>query len=184
MSDPNDLAAFLDLGWESLERTFRARDPLARHPVLATVAPDGSPQARTVVLRALKRASATVEVHTDRDSEKVVALRHAPKAQMQIWDAPAQIQLRIDLRMEVITGAEAAQRWGDVPEPSRYSYGKRPAVGTPIARADAYDVTATVEYFTILRGQILRMDVLELAETHRRALYAPQDGWTGHWISP
>jgi drug/metabolite transporter (DMT)-like permease len=63
--------------WARLLRGVGDRHAPARHPVLATVAQGGMPQARTVVLRAADAAAGTLDIHTD------LRLRwHVPKLRL------------------------------------------------------------------------------------------------------
>ena len=64
MSDPNDLPTFLDYAWRHLIRGVADGRSPARYPTFATVAADGTPEARIVALRAASRSQSTLEVHT------------------------------------------------------------------------------------------------------------------------
>ena len=75
MSDPNDLQAFLDEGWQHLRRGVADARAPARQLVLATVSREGAPEARAVVLRRATQSKAEVEVHTDTRTAKIKALR-------------------------------------------------------------------------------------------------------------
>ena len=55
-----------------------------RYPTFATVAADGTPEARTVALRAASRSLSTLEVHTDIATAKVVALKHFPASRFSL----------------------------------------------------------------------------------------------------
>jgi pyridoxine/pyridoxamine 5'-phosphate oxidase len=55
-ADLSDLHAQV---WTRLMRGVRDRRASSRHPTLATVTPDGKPQARTVVLRAADISAGT-----------------------------------------------------------------------------------------------------------------------------
>ena len=61
--------------WARLTRGVHDRHAPARHPTLATAAPEGRPQARTVVLRAADKAAGTLDIHTDLRSAKVKDVR-------------------------------------------------------------------------------------------------------------
>ncbi|MDW8443320.1 MAG: hypothetical protein RML45_02665 [Acetobacteraceae bacterium] len=65
--DPT-LAALLDDTWRGLVRAAADRRHPWRTPVLATVAADGAPNARTVVLRAVDPITRRLRLHTDRRS--------------------------------------------------------------------------------------------------------------------
>ncbi|MGY6410125.1 MAG: hypothetical protein ACXIUV_03735 [Alkalilacustris sp.] len=86
--DPPPWAATLPTlhaeAWARLVRGVHDRRAAARHPTLATVAADGAPQLRTVVLRAADRAQARLHVHTDLRSAKVGDLRAEPRAAVHV----------------------------------------------------------------------------------------------------
>ncbi len=184
MSDPGDLQALLDDVWRHLARGVADRQVPARHPTFATVSPDGRPQARTVVLRAATRSSATLEVHTDTRSAKITALGGTPCAQFHIWEADARLQIRLSTRVTILTGAATADRWARVPDTARVSYGTRPAPGTPIANVYDYENPHSPECFAVLSCAIEHMDIVHLDTRHRRAAFSREDGWRGVWLAP
>ena len=67
--------------WARLTRGVHDWHAPARHPTLATVTPEGRPQARTVVLRAADKAAGALDIYTDLHSSKVeyadIALENA-----------------------------------------------------------------------------------------------------------
>jgi pyridoxamine 5'-phosphate oxidase len=107
-SDPHpwasDLAGLHSEVWLRLTRGVHDRHAPARHPTLATVSPDGRPQARTVVLRAADKAAGTLDIHTDLRSAKVADLRATPFAALHVWDAAAHLQLRLEAQFTLLTG--------------------------------------------------------------------------------
>jgi len=92
-------AAFLDYllddVWDILAQGVRVRFAAAHTPTLATLR-NGAPNVRTVVLRAVSRASAMIFVHADRHSGKVQELIHQPACSLHIFDAGRRVQLRIE----------------------------------------------------------------------------------------
>lgn len=186
--DPHPWAAqadtLLDQVWARLSRGVGDRHAAARHPTLATLSPDGMPQLRTVVLRGADRGAGVLEVHTDLHSAKVAALRRHPQAGLHVWDAGAHLQTRIEAQALILSGAEVAAIWARVPDPSRQAYGTRPAPGTPIGDALAYDKPADPAAFAVLRLTITAIDALHLGPRHRRARYTRETGWQGQWLAP
>ena len=170
--------------WANLLAGVRDRNAPARHVVLATLGPDGWPEARTVVLRGADRAAALLEVHTDLHSGKVASLAALPRAALHVWDAAEQLQIRVQARVTVHSGAEVAAAWAKVPDPSRQSYGVTPPPGQPIAEALAYEKVPDPATFAILRCQAEAIDAVHLGERHRRARFERGDGWAGQWLSP
>lgn len=184
MSDPNDLKAFWNDAWAHLAQGVADGTSPARYPTFATVGPDSVPQARTVVLRGADRAAASVEVHTDIETDKVTALRHTPMAALHIWLPAADLQIRLTARVEILTGAQVDAAWAQVPVTARVSYGTQPVPGTPIAEVHAYEKPADRSRFAVLKCQLTQMDLVHLDVRHRRAVFTAQDGWQGRWLAP
>ncbi len=170
--------------WTRLIRGVHDRRAAARHPTLATVALDGSPQARTVVLRAADRASATLRVYTDAQSAKMDELQAHPHAALHVWDSGAHLQIRLAARVSVRTGDEVAGLWAQLPEAARLSFGCTPASGQPIPDALAYRKVPDPAVFAVLELRLQAMDIVHLGPQHRRARYARADGWAGVWCAP
>ena len=80
----SDLAQLYAEAWLRLARGVHDRHAPARHPTLATVSPDGRPQARTVVLRAADITAATLDIHTDLRSAKIGDLCATPFAALHV----------------------------------------------------------------------------------------------------
>ncbi len=170
--------------WTRLIRGVHDRRAAARHPTLATVAPDGSPQARTVVLRAADRASATLRVYTDAQSAKMTELRTRPLAALHVWDSGAHLQMRLATHVTVHSGDAVANLWAKLPEEARLSYGCTPAPGQPIPDALAYRKTPDPSVFTVLELRLQAMDIVHLGPQHRRARFSRIEGWAGIWCAP
>lgn len=184
MSDPADLRAFLDHAWQRLSRGVADRRSDARNVAFATVSSEGMPEVRTVVLRAARQSRAVVEVHTDVASAKIAALEAGSDAQLMIWDARAKLQLRLSARVEILGGEAVADIWAKVPEASRVSYGKTPALASPIEHPHAYEVLSDRDAFRVLRCHLQRIDLVELGEIHRRAIFHANMDWRGEWVVP
>lgn len=184
MSDPGDLAAFLDMAWHHLMRGVADASEPARYPTFATVSPDGWPEARTVALRQAARARSFLEVHTDIETPKVASLRATPRAQLHIWCPKSDLQIRISATVQVLRGAQIDDQWAKVPPASRVSYGTVPAPGTPIASVYAYEKPAARARFAVLRCHLVEMDLVDLGQRHRRAIYRTDTDWQGNWVAP
>lgn len=187
-TDPHLWATELDTlraqVWARLVRGVGDRHAPARHPTFATVSPDGTPEVRTVVLRAADPVTGTVDVHTDLRSAKVAALRRTPVAALHIWDSNAHLQTRLTTSVEVLRGEAVAALWQRVPESSQAAYGTMPAPGTPIPSSLAYRKTPDPMAFTVLRCTVLDIDALHLGPNHRRARFERANGWCGLWLAP
>ena len=171
--------------WSCLSRGVRDRRAPSRHPTLATVSPEGWPQARTVVLRAADPAQAVLEVHTDTRSAKVAALRAAPRAALHFWDARRHLQIRLACTATLLTGDAAAAHWDRVPPAARATYGADTAPGTPIDDPMAQGHGGGQAWgFAVLCLQVHMMDLLHLGAPQRRAGYRRAQAWAGPWLAP
>lgn len=170
--------------WQRLTRGVHDRHAAARHPTLATVSPEGWPQARTVVLRAADKAHARLEIHTHLHSPKIDELRAEPRAAVHVWDSASKLQIRLTVQVEIISGPPAAQAWARVPDASRgaYSAGHRP--GEIIASSLAYTQQPDPAAFAVLVLHLEEMDLLHLGIRHRRAVFSRDSGWAGQWRVP
>ena len=184
MSDPQDLSAFLAEAWQHLGRGVADKRSPARFPTFCTVSADGKPHARTVALRAARQSDAQLEVHTDRDTPKIAHLRHTPFAAFHVWLPRADLQIRLNCTVEILTGESVSDDWQKVPPLSRVSYGTIPIPGTPIPDAFAYDKPAVQERFAVLRCTVSEIDLVHLGQPHRRARYHREDNWKGSWLAP
>lgn len=184
MNKQTELAAFLDLGWQRLTRGVADRRAAARHPVFATVSPKGHPEARTVVLRGASRSDGTVEVHTDGGSDKITSLRANPHAQLVVWDEKPKLQIRLSTTVTIHQGADVADKWRSVPDGSRMAYGATPKPGTPIPTADAYQKLASHDWFAVMVCRIDSIELMQLTDPHRRAVFSAQNDWFGEWRVP
>lgn len=135
MNDPwCDLTVLGGHLWARLERGARhAEDPF-RFVALATSGALG-PEVRTVGLRRVDAVAREVEVHSDVRTAKVAAVRLDPRAQLMLWDSVTQVQLRLSVRMVLISADEA--RWSRVPSAARLNYGTDPAPGLPLESPEA-----------------------------------------------
>jgi hypothetical protein len=161
-----------------------------RNLALASVGLDGSPQIRTVVLRAFDSGACRLDVHTDIRSAKHAELTANPLAALHGWDSADHIQLRLAGRVtlhnrDVVT----AQAWADLRPASRATYRVQPGPGTrleqpeSVAEADEADAYAC---FCVVRLQLARLEYLHLGQTsHRRARFQWEHGaMTAMWLVP
>jgi pyridoxine/pyridoxamine 5'-phosphate oxidase len=173
----------LEAAWQRLGRGVADRRAAARHPVLATQGRDGGGEARVVVLRAARRAEGRLEVHTDAASTKVAELAAEPRATLLVWDARAQLQLRLRARVTAEPGPAAA--WARMPQSARLAYGGSPPPGAEIPAPEAYAPAAEPDRFTCLACHLTEIEVLELGrDRHRRAVFRRDADWAGRWLAP
>lgn len=179
--------------------TSSRRSPL--HTLtLATVAPDGLPAARTVVLRAISFEERTARIHTDLRSPKIADLRGQPHAVL-LWYVPEwKLQLRIAANISVHhqdSVTEAA--WRETHVRSRRVYNTPHPPGTRASKPltdiapelEGQNPTAanTAPGYANFAVLIARFDALEWltlsADGNRRGELRWLDGaWHLHWLAP
>ncbi len=172
-----------DRVWDTMAQGVADADHPARYPSFATTSPDGWPEVRTVVMRAID-ADATLRIFTDLYSHKTTSLRAVPRAALHVWDADQALQIRMQAEVAILTGDTVSADWETVPDHSRQSYGTQPAPGRPIADALDYTKVPDRSTFAVLRCRIVTIDAVHLGQDHRRACYSRDDEWAGQWLSP
>jgi pyridoxamine 5'-phosphate oxidase len=165
--------------WQELTRCTADRHHEWRTPVLATIGLDGTPQARTVVLRQASKATQSLIIFTDRRTPKVAELRSHPAGVLTFWSKRLAWQCRIALNFKVLVdgpGIDAAwQRISQSSAAKDYLAAKAP--GSPIARdysSDEANASLAAHHLALLTGQISSIDWLELSQSaHRRIRFMP-----------
>jgi pyridoxine/pyridoxamine 5'-phosphate oxidase len=156
--------------WQELQRAGVDRQHEWRTPVLATTGLDALPQARTVVLREVRRSQEQLLIYTDARSPKVAELLAQPLATLLCWSNRLHWQLRLQLRFEVSQDDEETRAaWERVRQsPSASDYLAARAPGSPMAATQ--EALLETPQLAVLHGKVVRMDWLELARAgHRRA---------------
>ena len=171
--------------WLKLERATRDRHHEWRMPVLATIGKDGSPNARTVVLRHADARLQNLQFYTDRRSPKIAELTHQPAAILVFWSERLNWQLRVQVAMEVLTtGPQVDAVWERVsqsPAAGDYLCTGAPGDALPAGQAATSDATG-MHHLAILVAQVQEIDWLEIGRAgHRRAAFAAN---TWEWRVP
>ena len=187
-ADPHPWAAELDSlyahAWHRLIRGVHDRHAPARHPTLATVSPEGWPEARTVVLRAADQLSSRLEIHTNLFSPKIADLTATPVATVLVWDSRSRLQIRLQADVVIVHGAQVTSTWSAVPERSRMAYSRSSVPGQVIPAALAYESMPDPAAFAVVHLDIRMMDLLHLGTNHRRAQFTRERAWAGCWLAP
>ena len=167
MNDPT-----LETIWEGTWQLLAAGVADPQHgchwPVLASIAADGAPDARTVVLRAADRQRRELRVHSDAQAGKIAQLARDPRTCLVLHDGPARTQLRAHGRTRVHQGDEAAlHAWQALPAHSQALY-------------------AGPERFALLVISVDYLDWLLIDPAgHRRAGFAwAGETLTARWLVP
>lgn len=189
--DPTGLHDDPDRLWRRLADAAAARTPGGLKTLtLATIAPDGSPQARTVILRHADPAARTIAWHADRTSPKVDELLHDPRAVLVGWDADARLQLRLTATAALhLDDAIADAAWAAQPPGTLAIYRQTLTSGARIARPeDAVQADAPQRArFAWVVAQVAEIDWLHLGETrHARGhlMFGPGGAFQHSYLVP
>ena len=196
----DDLDASRAYAWQLLVRGANDRRSAFHTPCVANVARDGTPEARTVVLRGADPERWELRFHTDVRSGKYTALAASPQISLIAYDPGAKIQLRCRGRAELHHADEvAALAWMKSRPLSRVCYQQSSAPGTPLPsvqdvlgseaerRAGESADELGRENFAVVRILIHEIEWLYLAAAgHRRALFKRglDGGIDGQWLAP
>lgn len=185
-------AALADLRAEAeaaLAEGLRSRKSPWRCLSLATVGPDGYPQARHVVLRGFDPLARCLRFHTDVRSPKWAELARNPHVAVLGYDPARQLQIRLRGRATCHhRDALAREAWQKSHVMSRACYAAAHAPGTELEGAPSNPVYGEQgqAHFGAVVIEYGEMDVLKLSSAgHRRACF----GWTGKtyretWLAP
>lgn len=175
--------------WDALDAATSRRTAFTL-AALATVAGDGAPRVRSVILRDWDRDRAVLAFATDARSAKVRDLRADPRVALVLWDDGAQVQVRLGGRATVVADpAERRRRWEGLGERTRRGYATVPAPGDAVDGDRAGlddDEAAWFDRFAWVEVAVDRVDRLDLsAEPHDRAV-AERDlrGWRARRVAP
>ena len=185
----DDLSASCAYGWSMLERGVKDRKSAFHTPSIATISANGSPTIRTVVLRSCATAEKTLRFHTDIRSHKITELQKNPLAAMHFYDAGAKIQLRLAVRLEMLSGDAFDAAWEATRPMSRECYQVMQSPGSVIENPQhvQFDAMASQDgeaHFVPVAAHVLQMEWLYLAARgHRRALFDFEND-TQNWLVP
>lgn len=196
------LGGVLDAIWSELEGATRDRRHGFHVPAIASIGRDGTPQARSVVLRRVVRESGELHFHTDLRSPKVAEIAANPRVAWLLYDAARRLQLRIEAEAEVLCdGPRADEAWARSALSSRRCYLAPHAPGEVaeawlanipealVARVPTEEESmAGRVHFGLVVTRVLSIEWLFLAsEGHRRARFVADRGrtsWLAHWLAP
>lgn len=196
---PDDAAAIAAEAWTLLARGAGDRHSPMHTPVVASIAADGRPSTRVMVLRHADPAAATLRFHTDARSPKVAELHDRPVSILAYHPGQA-VQLRLAGSARVLGDdplADAA--WAASTKFARRCYLATAAPGTLVAeptsglpeavegrRPDPAELVPARPNFAVVVIGVTGIDWLHLAQTgHRRArLTRAGDSWHGDWLIP
>lgn len=166
--------------WSALDRASRNRESPWRTPVLATVSPEGVPEARTLVLRSVDSFSRRLELHCDSRSAKFRAIAATPRVELCFRDSQAALQVRAAGLAHVITDSPVRESaWARVPDASRRNYRSESAPGEPLPSAGARLLPDGFVHFAILQVEVERLEWLWLGNADSRPHERGRASWDG-----
>lgn len=194
------LDAIYTLLWNCLADGTRAGHQPFKVMQAATVALDGSPNVRSVVLRRVSEADNVIAFYTDLRSPKIAELRNEARIALVGADAARNVQIRVAGAARMVVD-ETARRaaWNASREPSLIVYRTAHAPGTPIEQPrdafgeppnvanTAHSADAGFDNFAIVEVRPHSLDWLDLsaADGHERARFLREGAaWSGAWIAP
>ena len=150
---------------------------------LSTVAHNGSPNSRTVVLRDFNKDNFTFTIYSDYRSQKITELNSDCRAQLLFYDAKRSVQVVVSVNCISIIKNE--NTFKSIPNYSKKDYLSKLAPGDIITSPDAIDYEKKLNYFTELELQATAIDYLQLKRNnHLRIKYISSDGWSGVFLNP
>jgi len=185
----DDLTASLTEAWGRMARGVKDRRSPFHTPVLATIGPDGAPQARTLVLRAADPAARRLRFHTDWRSHKTLALSAHPRVAVHAYCPASKIQLRLSglATHHAPLTPIAREAYARSQEKSRICYAQKLSPGAQMGAPDeAGQIEGGEENFSVIEITIDQLEWLYLyAAGHRRAFYQWQgEALTATWRAP
>ena len=196
------LAGVLDAIWSELEGAAKDRRHGFHVPALASIGRDGSPQARSVVLRRVLRETGELHFHTDLRSPKVAEIAVDPRIAWLLYDAGRRLQLRIEAEAVVVRdGPRVDEAWARSALSSRRCYLAPHAPGeiaeewianipaALVARVPTEEESAAGRvHFGLIVTKATSIEWLFLAsEGHRRARFTIDEdriSWSARWLAP
>ncbi|MEM6711932.1 MAG: pyridoxamine 5'-phosphate oxidase family protein [Pseudomonadota bacterium] len=161
---------------------------------VATIGLDGSPQVRSVVNRGYDPETRDLRFHTDARSPKLREIKADPRVAVQLYDAKAKIQLRLDTHATAHeTGSLRNKAWEATRPFSRECYRVEVAPGAAVAGpqdiafASDDDPDEGFDNFVPVTLRIHAMECLYLAhQGHRRSRVSWDDtgNVTATWLVP
>ena len=190
----DDMDATLDQAWRlivrgAMERTFGFHVMQA-----ASVAADGTPRVRSVILRAADKDARQIRFHTDRNADKVTELEANPAIALVLYDADEKVQVRLSGSAEIDrVGPVADAAWQQTQGAGRACYASDPVHGTPIVHGGAYNAVFDPaapdvgrDAFCAVTVTVGKLDWFYLHAAGHRSLRFVWTGsqWDGEWRVP
>lgn len=178
--------------WRLLAQAVNEPQAPFRTLALATVAADGTPDQRIVILRHVSAEARQVQVHTDIRSAKFAQMQQNPAVTLLAWDPVLRLQLRLTGVASLHTGdAVAIAAWDSLSPLGRQLYRAKQTPGSVVPGPDAIHTGEVAEAdafanFAAIDVVIARLESLRLAGHGQiRARFDWADGALSQaWLVP
>lgn len=191
----DDLAGSLTHAWVLLGRGAADRRSPLHTPAVSTIGLDGSPEARTVVLRSALSNEWLLTFHTDVRSEKYRELMRDPRVSLIGYDPASKVQLRCRGDAVCHVGDDqAAAAWARSRPLSRACYRQAEAPGSVInaphlaaSSGGLEEGEVGFENFVQVQITVREIEWLYLAHSgHRRAKFVrtAEGSVSSMWLAP
>ena len=189
----DDLDLTLQNAWASLVRGVRDRRSPFHTPTIATIAADGRPRMRTVVLRAADPVQRVLRFHTDLRSAKIVEIARDSRIALHGYDRADKLQIRVEGIASVHSDDGVAdQAWEASRLMSRACYATQPGPGSPLENESDFFIPADEDEINAGRSNfsavIIRVESIETLyldhEGHRRAIFRLAEDMRPQWLTP
>jgi pyridoxamine 5'-phosphate oxidase len=191
-ADLSNLDDVLDNSWFLLARGVADRRHGFHHGAVANIGLNGLPRIRTVILRAVDRATNSLRFHTDIRSQKCRDLRNNPNVSFVFYDEASKTQLRVEGEAKLHNGDDIAKiSWAAAQPMSRLTYGIMPEPGLAIDTPDIVsnpapqsNVDWAEKNFTVVLIEIRTMQWLYLRQGGQRCAVFDLASGNKQWHVP
>jgi pyridoxine/pyridoxamine 5'-phosphate oxidase len=182
------LAEAFDTVTDKLQSASTHPGDSIRYLTIATINAKGTPQQRTVVMRAFDNSSLTLTFFTDSRSAKVEELKLNPFVNLHGYDHSEKVQLRLTgISSLHINDAVSDELWKKEGQKAAASYTSKLAPGTLINDKNAsFSWLSDEHFFCVVRVKLTQLEFLQLnGETHLRGKRVIDSGQTtDSWLVP
>ena len=150
---------------------------------LATIASDGRPHIRTVVLRNFNPKDISFSIYTDSRSQKLQELEQDKRAQLLFYDPKRMLQIVVSVVL--LENINENKIYDDIPEHSKKDYSSIIIPGSKINSPDKLQFNFSKGFFSKLIFKAETIEYLRLKRpNHLRAFFKIEDNWKGTFLVP
>ncbi|MEM0900042.1 MAG: pyridoxamine 5'-phosphate oxidase family protein [Pseudomonadota bacterium] len=180
-----ELTAFYDHAWQTINRGLADRKAASRFLTLSTIDEQGVPRSRMVVIRDTDKADGSLLIYTDARAGKISEIAAVPSVAALIWEPRWSLQIRFIGEASVVLGDELDALRSKLSERALRDYTTELPPATMIDDPKLVESQADRVHFSAIRLRLKSIELLCLApQGHRRARYERDDNWLGQWLVP